>query len=113
MLTGVAALWLPDCRHMWLLCMYPSPSPGLAVVELTLHGIHRPGHRVERLHGRTRSDHGCLDLQVRRGHQGVSQGHWRNAGLLLFVSVVCVLMHYYYTWQSKRREGTDAPVFKY
>ncbi|KAG9250115.1 major facilitator superfamily domain-containing protein [Emericellopsis atlantica] len=45
--------------------------------------------------------------------RGYPTGHWTNASLLLFVSVGCVLMHYYYAWQNKRRVGSDAPVFKY
>ncbi|KAL4731788.1 hypothetical protein ACLX1H_000779 [Fusarium chlamydosporum] len=45
--------------------------------------------------------------------KGYPTGHWVNAGLLLFVSAGCVMMHGYYVWRNRRAAGTDQPRFKY
>ncbi|TPX13849.1 uncharacterized protein E0L32_005793 [Thyridium curvatum] len=45
--------------------------------------------------------------------KGYPTGHWVNAGLLLFVSVGCVLMHFYYVWRNKMARQSGTPLFKY
>jgi hypothetical protein len=45
--------------------------------------------------------------------KGYPTGHWVNAGLLLFVSVGCIAMHFYYVWRNRCAAGTDQPRFKY
>ncbi|KAL5337489.1 major facilitator superfamily domain-containing protein [Aspergillus crustosus] len=43
---------------------------------------------------------------------GYPTGHWTNAGLLLFVSVVCILLHLYYVWANKGR-GASTGLKRY
>lgn len=45
---------------------------------------------------------GVWIYKANEAKKGYPTGHWTNAGLLLFVSVGCICMHFYYTWRNKR-----------
>lgn len=45
--------------------------------------------------------------------KGYPTGHWTNAGLLFFVAVSCVGMHFYYYWRNRNGGAGDGLKFKY
>lgn len=55
---------------------------------------------------------GVWIYKAEEAKKGYPTGHWTNAGLLLFVSVGCIVMHFYYVWRN-RRAGAGDPIFKY
>ncbi|EEU35201.1 uncharacterized protein NECHADRAFT_102106 [Fusarium vanettenii 77-13-4] len=54
---------------------------------------------------------GVWIYKAEEAKKGYPTGHWTNAGLLLFVSVGCIVMHFYYVWRN-RRAGAGDPIFK-
>ncbi|RSL40128.1 hypothetical protein CEP53_013572 [Fusarium sp. AF-6] len=55
---------------------------------------------------------GVWIYKAEEAKKGYPTGHWTNAGLLLFVSVGCIGMHFYYVWRN-RRAGVGDTIFKY
>ncbi|KAJ4247684.1 hypothetical protein NW757_008842 [Fusarium falciforme] len=55
---------------------------------------------------------GVWIYKAEEAKKGYPTGHWTNAGLLLFVSAGCIVMHFYYVWRN-RRGGVGDPIFKY
>ncbi|KAI5464418.1 major facilitator superfamily domain-containing protein [Mariannaea sp. PMI_226] len=56
---------------------------------------------------------GVWIYKANEASKGYPTGHWTNAGLLLFVAVGCVGMHFYYVWKNKQIRGTGQALFKY
>ncbi|KAG5912700.1 hypothetical protein E4U42_001985 [Claviceps africana] len=56
---------------------------------------------------------GVWIYQAKEARDGYPTGHWVNAGLLLGVSLGCVLMHVYYVGRNRRARRAGGALFKY
>lgn len=56
---------------------------------------------------------GVWIYKANEAKKGYPTGHWTNAGLLFFVAVSCVLMHFYYVRRNRKGGAGNGVLYKY